>query len=344
MVSPIPVRIIDPLHDPDWDNHVQSFENASFFHSSAWARTLVSTYGFRPIYHVAPDVAVPLMEVNSRITGRRAVSLPFTDECPLLYRNAHDLPETIANIIDAGRSRGWRYVEFRSNKGHTGSPSPSASYLTHTIGLRAADEDGMLGQLRPPVRQSIRKAERSGVEVSSCRDLSSVRDFYRLNSLTRREHGLPPQPWAFFRNLHDHVLAHGQGRVVLARLRGTPIAGAVFLHSGRQALYKYGASDRRFQTFRPNNLVMWHAIGNYAREGAETLSLGRTRRENEGLRRFKLGCGAEESELHYLKYSLEQNKFVTDRDHVAGWHNAVFRHLPLPCLSLIGRLLYKHMA
>jgi len=35
------------------------------------------------------------------------------------------------------------------------------------------------------------------------------------------------------------------------------VAGAIFFHSGGQAIYKFGASDETFQHFRGNNLVMW---------------------------------------------------------------------------------------
>ena len=46
-----------------------------------------------------------------------------------------------------------------------------------------------------------------------------------------------------------------------------------------------------FQNLRPNNLVMWEGIKSLMQRGADTLHLGRTSMENEGLRRFKLSRG-----------------------------------------------------
>ncbi len=74
---------------------------------------------------------------------------------------------------------------------------------------------------------------------------------------------------------------------------------------------------------------MWEAIKWHARQGCESLHLGRTSLHNDGLRRFKLGWGAEEQPIEYVKYDLRQERFVTDRDESAGWHNQVFRRMPI---------------
>ena len=103
------------------------------------------------------------------------------------------------------------------------------------------------------------------------------------------------------------------------------MAAAVFLHQGRQALYKFGASDYGFQHLRPNNLVMWEGIRQCAARGCGRLHFGRTSLANEGLRRFKLGFGAREEEIKYCKYDFRAGRFVTDVDRAEGWFNRVFR-------------------
>jgi len=47
---------------------------------------------------------------------------------------------------------------------------------------------------------------------------------------------------------------------MLASHKGKNIASAVYFHFGDKAIYKYGASDRKYQHLRANNLVMWEAI------------------------------------------------------------------------------------
>jgi hypothetical protein len=45
-----------------------------------------------------------------------------------------------------------------------------------------------------------------------------------------------------------------------------------------------------------------------------------------------------------MKYDLRKNEFVTDKDKISGWHNRVFRALPVFASRLIGRALYRHWA
>jgi lipid II:glycine glycyltransferase (peptidoglycan interpeptide bridge formation enzyme) len=88
----------------------------------------------------------------------------------------------------------------------------------------------------------------------------SVETFYRLNSITRKHHGIPPQPKKFFKKIFEYIISARKGFVVLALQQGKPIAGAVYFLFGSEAIYKYGASDKEYQPLRPNNLVMWEAI------------------------------------------------------------------------------------
>ena len=89
----VEMRLIDPLSGPEWDQLVLSHPDANFFHSAAWARVLAKSYGHKPLYlHFSRGgellALVPMMEVKSYLTGRRAVCLPFSDFCsPLLFND-----------------------------------------------------------------------------------------------------------------------------------------------------------------------------------------------------------------------------------------------------------------
>jgi len=194
------------------------------------------------------------------------------------------------------------------------------------------------------VRRGIRKAGAAGLRIGIQSSMESVETYYALHCRTRRRHGLPPQPFRFFANIQKYMLQPGLGFIVTARCEGQPVAAAVFLHQGRQALYKFGASDAGFQHLRPNNLVMWEGIRQCAARGCERLHFGRTSLGNEGLRRFKLGFGAGEEEIKCCKYDFRAGRFVTEADRAQGWFNRVFACLPPPLLRLAGQLLYPHLS
>ena len=110
------------------------------------------------------------------------------------------------------------------------------------------------------VRRAIRKARLCDLDVQISQSEEAMLEFYRLHARTRRRHGLPPQPVSFFLNIYNEIIKPGSGFVVLAKQGTISVAGAVFFHTGKKAVYKFGASDERHQDLRRNNLVMWEAI------------------------------------------------------------------------------------
>ncbi len=343
------VRRLNPLEQSGWDKLVTLHPSATFFHSTSWAAVLHDTYGHRPNYFCAMKgdrlaAALPVMEVNSPLTGRRGVSLPFTDECGLLSDRSTPARGLLEAAIDFGRSRKWRYLECRGVKEFPArAAAPALSFFGHVLPL-SEGEDRIFASLDGSVRRGIRKARMADVRVEVSRTLESVRAFYALHCTTRRRHGLPPQPVSFFWSIFQNVLLSGRGLVVVASHRNRPIAAAMFFHLADKAVYKFGASDSAFQQLRANNLVMWAAIQWYSGRGYDSLHFGRTSIANEGLRRFKLGFGAEEYKIDYFKYHFAKDEFVGDRDRVSGWYNRVFRLMPMPLSRLAGALLYRHLS
>ena len=342
------IKQINPLEEQGWDLLVADQPQHSFFHCLPWLRVLQNTYGYLPTCVIrqnagSPACLMPLMEVESWLTGRRGVGLPFTDHCKPLCSDASSFQQLFVAIQQLGNARRWRYVEFRGGKEFFGSAPASVSFYGHELSL-ARDEKLMFSRFDGSVRRAIRKAETLGVVTEVSQSLAAVKDFYRLHCRTRKRHGLPPQPFSFFQNIHRFILANNLGNVVLARSDDTPIAAAVYFHCADRAIYKYGASDERFLTLRGNNLTMWEAIRRYSCLGVKRLDFGRTSLLNQGLRTFKLGWGCEEQSIDYFKYDLRSNRFVTERDETSGWHTRLFGKLPMPISRLIGLLLYKHCA
>lgn len=344
--SPL-IRIVNPLEDPQWEERVETFSNASTFHTAAWAKVLSATYGFRPIY-IAEEVdgkltaVLPLMEVDSWLKGRRGIGLPFTDECAVLG-DVTSAPRLCGEAIQMGKDRGWRYLELRSSATTFPHAPSSTSFFSHSLTL-GSDVAALFAGIKQSNRGAIKKAEKSGLTIEFAQSLAAVDAFYGLLCKTRKRHGVPPQPIQFFRNIQQHVLARNFGWIVLAKWNGTPVAAGVFFHFGRIAIHKFGASDEAFQHLSANNLILWEAIKWYASHEFHMLDFGRTSTTNAGLRKFKLSWGSRETSINYVRYDLRNERFIEVGDEANGWHNHVFRMLPLPLSRLAGALLYKHMA
>ncbi len=339
------VNVVNPIECCEWDNLPASRAESTFFHTAGWARVISETYGYRPVYFTVRSGKrlaglIAMMEIRSAFTGVRGVSLPFSDYCPTIADDSAQLQNMLGFVREYGRKCGWKSMEIRG--GDYPETDAATFFYGHTLKL-AINSEQIFSGFKETVRRNIRKSIREGVEINVCRSLDAVREYFRLHCITRKKHGLPPQPWLFFRKIYEHIISKDAGLVVLASYRGENIAGSVFFNFRDKALYKFGASDYRYQHLRANNLVMWEAIKLYAQKGYQSFCFGRTEPENEGLRQFKNGWGTQEHIVNYYRYDLRQNAFVKDMPALKKSYHNVFEIMPVPLLKLCGRLLYKHI-
>jgi len=94
---------------------------------------LHESYGYSPCYFVTARAGgfggmLPVMEVSSRWTGRRGVSLPFTDGCDPLSAPGCDARPLVEAAVQHAGERAWRYVEFRG-RGEPVRPLPRLERL-----------------------------------------------------------------------------------------------------------------------------------------------------------------------------------------------------------------------
>lgn len=290
------------------------------------------------------------MEIDSFLTGKRAVCLPFSDYCDCLETEESNIEILWKTVCEAAEKAGWKYIEIRARNFSCGDVTTYDYFVGHELAL-GGGEEGIWKRFKGYNRTSIRKANKEGVAISFSSTLEAVRSFYELNCITRQKHGLPPQPYSFFESLHLNVISRGNGFVVLASHGGKIIAGSLFLHFGKKAHYKYGASLREYEYLRPNNLILWEAIRWYLKEGFESFCFGRTELANEGLRHYKLGFGAREFDIPYFRYVPKERGFSRARyapkERVFSLEStlwgSVMTKLPLPLLRLIGRVAYRHV-
>jgi hypothetical protein len=338
---------VNPFEQKNWQHLFSETPGYSFFHGADWADVLWQSYRYKPFYFTEKEdgrvkALLPVMEVSSPITGKRGVSLPFTDYCEPLASDEAGFQEMFAAATTLGRTRNWSYLEIRGGERFLSEKTFSESFYGHTLDL-TPDAKDLFSNFRESFRRNIKKAQKEGVRISVSDSLDSVKAFCRLNALTRKKHGLPPQPGRFFQCLYDRVISRGLGIVVTAYSQGGAVAANVYFKSGDRLIYKYGASNDKGRDLKAGAPVMWEAV-KWAQDNAfSTLCFGRTETGNEGLRHFKKGFGAKEYRIPYYRYDLTRNEFVKGRKETGTVYKKIFASLPISILNPIGRVLYRHM-
>lgn len=341
-------KIIDPVSYKNWNELIQEFPAYSFFHSFEWSKVLSKTYHYKPVYFCLFNndrlsSLVPAMEIRSKLTGKRLVSLPFSDFCePLL--SSIDESELLKKLIfDYCKNNKLKFIEFRTSE--IRFPFDTQEFRTdlrHILRL-SPDSAELKRNFSENTKRNIKSAVKTGLKIREDNSWNSLKNFYDLQSVTRKKHGLPPQPKLFFDNIYKHIISQNKGSMFFAYFDNKPVASLMFLTIGKKVLYKFGASINNNLPKGANHLLMWEAIKKYSKDGYKELDLGRTETNHEGLRRYKLGFGAEERIIYTTRFSFKANAFVAADSKTNGFYNKIFRNMPIPVLKIVGNTLYKHI-
>lgn len=286
-------------------------------------------------------------EVRSWLTGRRLVSLPFSDHCEPLLETGEE-KDSLATVIDRiSQQRRWRYTELRPLRSFpmtTSFRQTTVSYSFHQLELDNDLQTIYQRFHKSSVQRKIRKAEREHLSSVEGSNETILNQFYGLLRLTRKRHCLPPPPRKWFLNL-----INGFGDALKLRLAykdERPVAAMLTLRHKDTLVYKYGCSDSRFSNLGGMHLLFWRAIQEAKNSGLRFLDFGRTDADQQGLITFKNRWGATQTTLTYLRFGPSARSTHALDLSFPGWKSRsakyVLSHLPPNSLSVAGQILYRH--
>jgi len=348
------VYSFDPLKDSRWNEFVERQPDASVFHSREWLEALSRTYGYRPIAYTTSssseqlENAIAFCRVESWLTGRRLVSLPFSDHCAPLAES-HDAAAIMSHVLEKEITRDkWRYVELRPLAPlaiATGLNCTNVVYAFHELDL-SPDIDTLFNNLhKNSIQRKIRRAERERVTYREGSNKELLDQFYRLFKLTRLRHRVPPQPRKWFSNL---MAGFGSALKIRVAYQGDrPIAAMITLRHKETLTYKYGCSDSRYNNLGSMPMLYWKSIMDAKNEGLRRFDFGRTDADQQGLITFKNRWGATPTFLTYARYGAAENSThffdISTRKWKARTGKYVMSRLPSSVVARIGQMLYGHV-
>ncbi len=340
---------LNPLTDSRWPELLSRHHQASIFHTREWLEALRRSYGYKPVAFTTSNGnqlanGMVFCEVQSWITGKRLVSMPFSDHCQPLA-DSNELHAILEHLQTHRSKKGLRYIELR--------PLPQTAGLENDTNFTAGEKFSFQRiDLRPDadaiykkfhdscIRRKIKRAGRENLEYQSGRSPELLEKFRHLLLLTRRRHKLPPQPASWFQNLADclgdKITFH------LLSKDATPVSSIVTLTYKQSIIYKYGCSDAQFNNMGGTPLLFWKVIQQAKEENLEEFDLGRSDYEDPGLIAFKEHLGAFSAEIQYYRNPAPRLKRESADPGNSLARQALAR-LPDPLLAGAGELLYKHL-
>lgn len=149
-------------------------------------------------------------------------------------------------------------------------PIPSATFV---VDLNPSIEN-LWKNLEGRARRSIKRAERSGIEVVESEKWRDWKEFYDLYVRVCRSKGIRPRSIDLHRSVYDFLAMKGKARLFLAKYRGEIVGGIIFLVTPHEMMGYEGVSDVRFLKLSSNSAVHWHAISWAKEHGIKNYDFG----------------------------------------------------------------------
>lgn len=339
---------IDPLSDERWRTFVERHPRAGVFHTSAWLEVLHRTYGYKSVAYVHAEAkgalrgAVLLCEIKSWLTGKRLVSLPFSDHCEPLVENTSELEELLYPAGEELRAGNWKYIELRPLSPAFSEEMGQAAhrFVLHRLDLKPSLDELYKKLHVDSIRRKIQKGEKVGLTVESGNSSALLDKFYALHVETRRRQLVPPHPLKWFRNI---LLCLGDSACIrVAHKLRTPVSAVFTLQKGSTLVYKYGCSDAAFHNIGAMPFVFWDMIRDARSRGVQEIDLGRSELDNPGLLIFKDKWGASRHDLIYLRDPSSHEKFA-EKGVLTRAAGFLISRAPRWAVVTAGNLLYPHV-
>ena len=340
-------RVDDP--GPEWDEFVEATPGAALGHAAAWAHILRESYRLAPHYLAVRDRSgalagvLPLVCFRTLRGRRELVSLPFLDTGGVLAADAAAERSLLDGARELARELGAGAVELRQLTPLREGPVAREQSRVDLVMALDPDEQAQWKALGAKVRNQTRKAEQSGLAPGSPDARDRVADFFAPFAVNMRDLGSPAHARRFY-----EVMAQVFGNrlsIHLALLGDRSVGGLVAIDFAGTVTVPWASTLRAERARCPNNLIYWEAIRWAIARGARWFDFGRSPRES-GTHRFKLGWGATERELAWVRLGSDGQAMSasSDRGALLERLSRVWSRLPVGLATTLGARLRPYLA
>ena len=131
----------------------------------------------------------------------------------------------------------------------------TGTYTLHQLDLRPDVNTLFANFHKSSTQRKIRRSEKENLICETGRSEALLDAFWDLLAMTRRRHGVPPQPKSWFRNL---IHCFGDAlQIHVAFKDKLPVASILTIRHKNIVVYKYGCSDACFNNLGGTQVLFW---------------------------------------------------------------------------------------
>ncbi len=300
------IRLSEAISE-EWD--LLAWSKGTVFHTRAFRRILVDTFGYQCHYHAIYDQNDKICALIPLVGGRNlglkmaGISLPFVNYVDICATSEEAFQYALTSLGKLKNSCKLDYLELRlkDQEAGTGSWKQKLSNVTFTLPLFDSEAE-VLALSTASNRNHIRKVYKNERFTSSF-DPSYLDDFYQVYVRRMKQLGSPAPAIEFFRSFFDYLPNHTFLLTVHSRESQSVVGGMLLLLSpaNKTVYYPYGANLIQYNHQYLNNFMYWEAVKFGIRQGMKHLDLGRSP-IGSGTFTYKSQWGAKAEPLKYLAY------------------------------------------
>ncbi len=309
------------------------FQPASFFdyysiserhpfwvtHTKAWVNVIEKTFPQIKAYVISDCKKIdtttsflPIYRIKRPFKNASWLSIPYATVCDPILENG-TIKETLINSLLRDSRMLNSKIELRFNsKYHLPGFNISHNFVNHQLHLDGNEQEIFSRFHKKSVQVIIQKSLKAGTVLKTGKTLDDVAVFYRLYIRTRRELGLPPQPYSFFKNMWTELYPNNNVDLLFAENNGKIIAALWILKNKWLHTFEYVARAEHRDKFHSAHFLYWNGIIRAMKANASVVSLARTSAHNTGLNKFKLNWGTVAKPYYDYTYPVPEKQTRED--------------------------------
>lgn len=259
------------LSDAAWDGLIASYPAATVFHTSAWHAVLGATHPGRVVrlrIDVDDEVRGYWCGFLLQKFGMRVFGAPLpgtaTDYMFPLVTAPLDVDEFLAAVRTWAATKrvglielGGEYLDDARLLAHGYQLQPTRTYRVDL----SAGETAVWQQLKPAMRNKVRKAEKQGVVVVEETSPTFPRDFSDMLRSVFNRQGIAPTYDLRRLEAVTHVMSEAGRLIALTAFKDDErLSSVILLHDATTMYFWAGASYPTAYPFGSNDLIQWRAL------------------------------------------------------------------------------------
>lgn len=211
----------------------------------------------------------------------KAFAAAYSQQFPKrIGRKRRWIPDMSPDLDNALRQYGW-------------SKHEKSSYETQWIDLRLDDET-LLANMRKSWRQSLRKAQKSKMNVEWDFEGATLPLHLKRYALDKASKGYDGPDVRIMHALVKYATPTKDAMLGVAKLNGQAIAGVIILKHGSAATYQIGWSTQDGRDKCAHHMLLWEAALALQSQGITDFDLGGANDQSaSAVKRFKQGMGGD---------------------------------------------------